>query len=232
MVVRTNLTQCRFRRLSSFLRTSGYIARHARACPGHPRPRFTWASKTWMAGTSPAMTKERASNLLRHEPVSQRPDPRNVDLDDVAGLQVGRGAVGAHPDHVARPQREIFGQFDEERHDAEDHVVGMKTAGLLAVDLDAGLHFVEIDVGLDPRSHRLEGVGVLGPPQPAIGLLPAALADIIADGITKHAGHRIDLAKVLCLLAHLAHPLALVMYLLGGGRQNHDILVVRDQRVL
>jgi len=32
--------------------------RHARACPGHPRLGGTSARKTWMAGTSPAMTKD------------------------------------------------------------------------------------------------------------------------------------------------------------------------------
>jgi hypothetical protein len=31
--------------------------RHARACPGHPRLTGISARKTWMAGTSPAMTK-------------------------------------------------------------------------------------------------------------------------------------------------------------------------------
>src|SRR2546426_9152117 len=82
--------------------------RHARPCAGHPPLRFARARKTWVAGTSPAMTKERASDLLPHEPVPQRADARDVDLDDVASLQVGRGAVGAHPDHVARRQREIF----------------------------------------------------------------------------------------------------------------------------
>jgi len=30
--------------------------RHHRACPGDPRPGFVTARKTWMAGTSPAMT--------------------------------------------------------------------------------------------------------------------------------------------------------------------------------
>src|SRR5260370_18041844 len=30
--------------------------RHARACPGHPRLNILTARKTWMAGTSPAMT--------------------------------------------------------------------------------------------------------------------------------------------------------------------------------
>jgi len=34
---------------------------------------------------------------------AQGADAGDVNLDDVAGLQIGRGAVGAHPDHVARP---------------------------------------------------------------------------------------------------------------------------------
>src|SRR5438045_1115207 len=34
-----------------------HIARHGRACPGHPRPCSLAARKTWMAGTSPAMTE-------------------------------------------------------------------------------------------------------------------------------------------------------------------------------
>jgi hypothetical protein len=33
------------------------LARHARPCAGHPRPCSLTARKTWMAGTSPAMTK-------------------------------------------------------------------------------------------------------------------------------------------------------------------------------
>src|ERR1700704_1917874 len=46
----------------------------------------------------------------------------------------------------------------------------------------------EMTLCFDPRSHRFEGIGILGPPQPAIGLLPVALADIIADGVAEHAG--------------------------------------------
>jgi hypothetical protein len=33
------------------------LARHARPCAGHPRLKSNAGSKTWMAGTSPAMTK-------------------------------------------------------------------------------------------------------------------------------------------------------------------------------
>jgi hypothetical protein len=34
------------------------VHRHARACPGHPRLYDLAWIKTWMAGTSPAMTEE------------------------------------------------------------------------------------------------------------------------------------------------------------------------------
>ena len=151
-----------------------------------------------------------------NEFIAQGADAGDLDLDDVTGLQVRRGAVGAHPDHVARPQREIFRQFHDEGLDAEDHVVGAEAIAFLAVHLHDGFHPVEIDIGLDPGAHRLEGVGVLGPPQPAIGLLPATLADIVADGVAEYAGHRVSLVEVLCLLADHDHQLALIVDLLGG----------------
>src|ERR1700742_774297 len=46
-------------------------------------------------------------SLLPGEPVAQRADAGDVDLDDITRFQVRRGAVRAHPDYVARPQREI-----------------------------------------------------------------------------------------------------------------------------
>src|SRR6266849_4041136 len=46
------------------------------------------------------------------------------------------------------------------------------------------------------HGHRLEGVGIFGSPQPAIGLLPGAFADIVADGVAEHAGHRVGLREV------------------------------------
>src|SRR5580704_3923310 len=39
-------------------------SRHARARPGHPRLKNVAARKTWMAGTSPAMTREEALKAL------------------------------------------------------------------------------------------------------------------------------------------------------------------------
>ena len=40
-------------------------ARHARACPGHPRLNVLVERKTWMAGTSPAMTPSRIARRGR-----------------------------------------------------------------------------------------------------------------------------------------------------------------------
>ena len=52
--------------------------------------------------------------------------------------------------------------------DAEQHLVGAEGGARLAVEPHDGFHVVEIDLGFDPRPHRLEGIGVLRPPQPAV----------------------------------------------------------------
>src|SRR5258707_4057286 len=46
--------------------------RHARACPGHPRLLVAASNKTWMAGTSPAMTAELSSEIDQADPVGHQ----------------------------------------------------------------------------------------------------------------------------------------------------------------
>src|SRR5258708_6550315 len=63
---------------------------HARACPGHPRLNSPIARKTWMAGTSPAMTKRDtrlAGKCSRHHFLQNLP----------AGGFVGEGSVAPPP---------------------------------------------------------------------------------------------------------------------------------------
>ena len=43
---------------ADFEAVSVTLARHGRACPGHPRLRFDQEEKTWMPGTRPGMTGE------------------------------------------------------------------------------------------------------------------------------------------------------------------------------
>src|SRR5882724_10913534 len=65
----------------------GPLLRHARACPGHPRLTSLKAPKTWMAGTSPAMTEHRGSTLLEDQPAHEIPLAQGhaVGTQDVVG---------------------------------------------------------------------------------------------------------------------------------------------------
>src|SRR5882757_245601 len=65
------------------------LIRHARACPGHPRSKFQTRRRTWMAGTSPAMTASlyshqhpcsRAGRNIRHHPFAKQ-----IEIDVAAG---------------------------------------------------------------------------------------------------------------------------------------------------
>jgi hypothetical protein len=44
--------------------THHILGRHARPCAGHPRIKAKVISKTWMAGTSPAMTDGRKARIV------------------------------------------------------------------------------------------------------------------------------------------------------------------------
>ena len=97
--LRTERVACRCSRSSRRLRgttcsrgcarsataSSRASTRHARPCAGHPRLTFV-ATKTWMAGTSPAMTKRNPtyrycrSRRLPPEPLSARPSTRRPAL--------------------------------------------------------------------------------------------------------------------------------------------------------
>src|SRR5260221_8159591 len=67
----------------------------ARLCPGHPRLMTAAARKTWMAGTSPAMTEKRSKSLFvsgvgnhaaGHQPV---PDEQHHQRADRGGDETG-----------------------------------------------------------------------------------------------------------------------------------------------
>src|SRR5581483_11878534 len=80
--------------------------RHARACPGHPRLRPE--GKSWMAGTSPAITMKRAD--CDPGRLSLRREAGGVDRGPLSRDHVGehaRGAVGHGPAHVALARVQI-----------------------------------------------------------------------------------------------------------------------------
>src|SRR5258708_31543128 len=65
--------------------------RHARACPGHPRLSSLAENKTWMAGTSPAMT-----NIERIPRAPAKRPPSTLDRAPASG-RLRRGGQNARP---------------------------------------------------------------------------------------------------------------------------------------
>ena len=87
-------------------------------------------------------------------------------------------------------------------------------------------------IGDDPRPHRLERVAILGAPERAVVRLPGALAHVVADGPAEHVIERFLLRHVAAALAEHRDQLALVLELLAGIARLHDILLMRDQRIV
>src|SRR5580692_7560795 len=123
------------------------------------------------------MTSRHAS-FFEHDRVRELADAGDLDLAGLARPHVLGHAVGAHPDHVAGMDGDVFGHPLDEILDAEDHVAGGEILHYLPVEFHDGAHLAIIGAGDDPRPHRLEGVGVLAAPHGAVAALPVALAHV------------------------------------------------------
>src|SRR5260370_4935895 len=78
------------------------LRRHARACRGHPRlSRGLSARKTWMAGTSPAMTRNSVEQVSIHEnSLPSSPGKRR----QLAGVHEGRNKMAISIAAMFRPR--------------------------------------------------------------------------------------------------------------------------------
>ena len=102
-------------------------------------------------------------------------------------LRFSGRAFGPHPHDVAGLEGQVLRHPADEGGGSKKHVVGLEADLLCSVDTDPGLGRIEIKIGLDPRTHRLEGVGVLGAPQGAVVGLPGAFAHVVADRPAENA---------------------------------------------
>src|SRR5262245_34683714 len=118
----------------------------------------------WLAAAVMASGWCRLALRGGNEGIAQGADPGNGDFDDVTCLEVGRGPVRSHPNDVAGMERDVARDGRDIGGDAEQHGVGFKARRLAAVDRNARFQPLEVDVGFDPRTHGLEGVGVFGSP--------------------------------------------------------------------
>src|SRR5258705_3603601 len=156
------------------------MARTTRSTSGR-RPGAGWATgsswKTWASSGSRTSRSRCGSSgsrraagwlALPDDRVAQHADARHLDLDHVTVLHVLGRAVGAHPQHVARIEREVLAHATDELTHAEDRVLDGVGEHLLAVEPDRDAQIVRVQPGDDPRAHRLERIGVLAPPERAV----------------------------------------------------------------
>src|SRR5262245_63103515 len=132
--------------------------RHARACRGHPRLSFMIAaSKTWMAGTSPAMTAESASTPMSARlsytscPLLEiRPERRWYLQGGLVGKKRLRILGADHlPQRAFRRARQLHNAFD--RHLAHGRLV-LPEALDAAPGHGEGARLIEVYVCLQHRA--------------------------------------------------------------------------------
>src|SRR5215467_6477494 len=157
--------------------------RHARACRGHPRLKSGARPKTWMAGTSPAMTwrvrRFQCKSVLLHGRVSRAPCPPGKGAARVdaawwarrtqsSAVQESGATAFAHPTTTTQPRlhrleaaeieeaRQIIDLASARRRGAADEVEDLAVLdAVIGEPLDPAV-LVEID-----RDHALID-GLLG----------------------------------------------------------------------
>src|SRR6267142_4729423 len=139
------------------------LARHARACPGHPRLTAFARRKTWMAGTGPAMTTSR--NFV-------------ANTDDGLRRQCGLGLLG---DCL---ERRRLGDGEIRQHLAVDRDARLREA----VDKDAVGHAERAHRGIDALDPERAESALLALAV-AEGILPGLLDRSLggADGVLAAA---------------------------------------------
>src|SRR5215510_7431217 len=164
----------------------------------------------------------RAAHALAfsHHGVAQHAGVRDLALHEVAVLHVLGGAVGAHPQHIARMEGEVLTHAADELAHPEDRILDGVGEHLLAVEPNDDAEGVRVEAGDDPWPHGLEGIRVLAPPERAIAALPGALADVVAYGVAEDIVQRLGFRDALAWLADHHHQLAFVLDLIGGVARN------------
>src|SRR2546426_110595 len=127
-----------------------------------------------------------AALAFAHDGIAQDADARDLDFDHIPIFHVLRRPIGAHPQDVARVQRQVLTHAADKLAHAENRIFDGIAEHLLAVEPNRDLDVVGVESSDDPRAHGLEGVGVLAAPERPIAALPGALADVIPNRGAEH----------------------------------------------
>src|SRR5499427_8859686 len=170
--------------------------------------------------------------LLNHHRVPEGPDAADLDLHHVSRPHVRGGALRPQPDDVPRVERAVSADLGDMAGRVEEHVSGVELSLDLAINANRGLQVVGVEIRGDPGAHRLEGVGVLSPPQGAVLDLPGALADVVADSIAQDTAQGVLWRQVPGLLADHGHQFPLYLELIRRVFGFDDVLLIRDEGIV
>ncbi|MCI0864982.1 MAG: maleylpyruvate isomerase N-terminal domain-containing protein [Chloroflexi bacterium] len=143
--------------------------------------------------------------------VAQHTDTGNVHFHPIAGLHGLGGAGGAGEHQIAGMQRDLLADVAHDLGEGEQHIFSVGPLYLLAVETHDYFKVLGIDIRLDPRSHRREGVGALGPPETKVFALPGPLADVVAAGVAQDIPAGLCWGNPAAIFANDRHSFPLVV---------------------
>src|ERR1700722_14772204 len=89
--------------------------------PPKPRQFHVWPVRSDILSARTPWTVWYGLHPFSHHRVAQRSDPFDFYLDPIAMLHIRSGPLGAHPDDVARIQRQARRHVDQKIDHTEDH---------------------------------------------------------------------------------------------------------------
>ena len=108
-------------------------------------------------------------------------------------------------------QRHLLADVANNFGKCKQHVLGISPLYFLAVEADDELQLLRIDICFDPRPYRRECICALGSPKGPILVLPGAVADVVAAGVSQDEPAGFTGSNTAALLANDRHRLSLVM---------------------
>src|SRR5690606_14514096 len=142
------------------------------------------APPTWNMPVGDGAKRTRRSVTCYHL-VRQCADALDADADLVADLQRADSRGRAGQDHVAGDQRHDGADVGDQGGDVVDELAGAPGLPDLAVDRRGERQVTGVEVGLDPRAERAEGVEALGPGELDVLLLQVAGGDVVGAGVAE-----------------------------------------------
>ena len=152
-------------------------------------------------------------------------------FDALPGIHESDACRGAGEDDVPGQQRERLGREGDQARDVVDHVGRRTVLDDRPVEHRHDPLGTRVEVGLDPRPERAEGVEALGPGPLAVAALKVARRDVVGDGVAEDEVERVAGIDVPAQPADDHGELTLVADLAGLRGHDDGVTGADDGRV-